>query len=53
MVELGPDPGHVFGEGEWQCVELAMRFMALVYGVRPYGANGKRSMWAVFFSSSR
>jgi hypothetical protein len=40
MVEEGPDPAHVFGEGEWQCVELAMRFMALVYGVRPYGANG-------------
>ncbi len=40
MVEEGPDPAHVFGEGEWQCVELAMRFMALIYGVRPYGANG-------------
>jgi len=40
MIEEGPDPAHVFGEGEWQCTELAMRFMALVYGVRPYGANG-------------
>ncbi len=40
MVAEGPDRAHVFGEGEWQCVELAMRFMALVYGVRPYGANG-------------
>ena len=40
MVEEGPDPAHVFGEGEWQCVELAMRFKALVYGVRPYGADG-------------
>jgi hypothetical protein len=40
IVEEGPDPNHVFGEGEWQCVELAMRFMALVYGVQPYGADG-------------
>ena len=40
MVQVGPDPAHTFGEGEWQCVELAMRFMALVYGVTPYGANG-------------
>jgi hypothetical protein len=29
-----------WGEYEWECVELAMRFMALVYGVRPYSANG-------------
>jgi hypothetical protein len=40
MVQEGPDPAHSFGEGEWQCVELAMRFMTLVYGVTPYGANG-------------
>jgi hypothetical protein len=40
MVQEGPDPAHTFGEGEWQCVELAMRFMTLVYGVTPYGANG-------------
>jgi hypothetical protein len=25
---------------EWECVELAMRFMAQVYGVRSYSANG-------------
>jgi surface antigen len=29
-----------WGEYEWECVELAMRFMALVYGVQPYSANG-------------
>jgi hypothetical protein len=40
MVQMGPDPAHTFGEGEWQCVELAMRFMILTYGVTPYGANG-------------
>lgn len=29
-----------WGEYEWECVELAMRFMAQVYGVQPYSANG-------------
>jgi len=29
-----------WGELEFECVELAMRFMAQVYGVSPYGANG-------------
>jgi hypothetical protein len=33
-------PG-AWGELEWQCVELSMRFMYLAYGVSPYGANGK------------
>lgn len=33
-------PG-AWGEYEWQCVELVMRFMYLAYGVRPYSANGK------------
>lgn len=33
-------PG-AWGELEWQCVELSMRYMYLVYGVSPYGANGK------------
>jgi len=27
-------------ELEWECVELAMRFMVQVYGVHPYSANG-------------
>ncbi len=29
-----------WGELEFECVELAMRFMAQVYDVTPYGANG-------------
>jgi CHAP domain len=32
-------PG-AWGELEWQCVELSMRFMYVAYGVSPYGANG-------------
>jgi hypothetical protein len=31
---------NAWGELEWQCVELSMRFMYLAYGVSPYGANG-------------
>ena len=33
-------PG-AWGELEWQCVELSMRYLYLAYGVKPYGANGK------------
>ncbi len=29
-----------WGEAEWQCVEVAQRFMAQVYGTVAYGANG-------------
>jgi hypothetical protein len=29
-----------WGEYEWECVELSMRFLYLAFGVRPYGANG-------------
>src|SRR5207245_1832902 len=29
-----------WGEYEWECPELAMRFMALAYGVSAYNANG-------------
>ena len=29
-----------WGESEWECVELAQRFMAQFYGVAPYGADG-------------
>src|SRR4051794_2870347 len=29
-----------WGEYEWECVELAMRFMIQIYGVSPYSANG-------------
>ena len=31
-----------WGEYEWQCVELAQRFMAQVYGVQAYQANGNQ-----------
>lgn len=43
----GPDalvsffPG-AWGEYEWECVELAMRWMYLAYGIHPYGANGNQ-----------
>jgi len=30
-----------WGELEWQCVELSMRYLYIAYGVSPYGANGK------------
>jgi hypothetical protein len=29
-----------WGEYEWECVELVMRYMYLVYGIHPYSANG-------------
>jgi hypothetical protein len=29
-----------WGAYEWECVELAMRFMVQIYGVQPYSANG-------------
>jgi hypothetical protein len=31
---------HAWGEYEWECVELSMRWLYLEYGVRPYPANG-------------
>lgn len=30
-----------WGELEWQCVELSMRYLYVAYGVVPYAANGK------------
>lgn len=32
--------GDTWGEFEWECVELSMRFMYLSYGVPGYNANG-------------
>ncbi len=29
-----------WGEYEWECVELVMRYMYQVYGIAPYSANG-------------
>lgn len=34
-----------WGELEWECVELSMRWLYLEYGVRPYGANGAGVVW--------
>jgi hypothetical protein len=31
-----------WGEYEWECVELSMRFMYLNYGIKPYQANGNQ-----------
>ncbi|MGD0874812.1 MAG: CHAP domain-containing protein [Acidimicrobiales bacterium] len=31
---------HAWGQYEWECVELSMRWLYLEYGVRPYPANG-------------
>jgi len=31
-----------WGEAEWQCVEVAQRFMAQVYGTVAYGGNGSQ-----------
>ncbi len=30
-----------WGEYEWECVELSMRFLYLAYGIPPYSGNGK------------
>jgi hypothetical protein len=30
-----------WGEYEWECVELSMRYLYLAYGIAPYHANGK------------
>lgn len=52
LVSCGPGPNqggsdhlvHFFpgawGEYEWECVELSMRWMYQAWGVAPYGANG-------------
>jgi hypothetical protein len=37
-------PG-AWGEFEWECVELAMRWMYQAWGVPPYGANGNGVVW--------
>ncbi|MGO9910002.1 MAG: hypothetical protein ACLPQS_02395 [Acidimicrobiales bacterium] len=36
-VQFFPD---AWGEFEWQCVELSMRWMYLAWGIPPYAANG-------------
>jgi hypothetical protein len=37
-------PGS-WGAYEWQCVELSMRFMYLMYGINPYQGNGSQVVW--------
>ena len=34
-----------WGELEWECVEYAMRFLYLLYGISPYQANGSQVVW--------
>lgn len=42
--------GGAWGEYEWECVELVMRWMYQAYGTHPYGANGNQV--AANYSSS-
>jgi len=37
-------PG-AWGQYEWECVELSMRFMRQAYGIAPYSGNGKDVVW--------
>jgi hypothetical protein len=37
-------PG-AWGQYEWECVELSMRFMRMAYGIAPYSGNGKDVVW--------
>lgn len=34
-----------WGEYEWECVELSMRYLYLADGVAPYSANGSQVVW--------
>ena len=36
--------GATFGEFEWECVELSMRYMYLVYGIQPYSSPGGKDV---------
>lgn len=40
-----------WGEYEWECVELSMRYLYLAFGIAPYGANGSQVVWN--YSGSR
>ena len=37
---------NAFGEYEWECVELVMRYMYLAYGIAPYNSPGGRDVVA-------
>lgn len=43
LVQVNYAPG-LYGEYEWQCVELVMRYMYLVYGVNPYSSPGGKDV---------
>ena len=48
--DSGPDVlvrfySGAWGEYEWECVEYAMRFLYLAYGIAPYSANGSQVVW--------
>jgi len=48
--DKGPDVlvrfySGAWGEYEWECVEFAMRFLYLAYGIAPYSANGSKVVW--------
>lgn len=57
MQACGPMPSHgypdvlvrffpgAWGEYEWECVELAMRYLYLADGIDPYNANGSQVVW--------
>ncbi len=48
LVHFFPD---AWGEYEWECVELSMRYLYLAFGVAPYSANGSGVVWN--YSGSR
>ncbi len=37
-------PG-AYGEYEWECVELSMRYLYLAFGIAPYSGNGSNVVW--------
>jgi hypothetical protein len=40
-----------WGEYEWECVELVMRYMYLVYGIAPYNAPGGKDVYGNYSGS--
>lgn len=46
LVHFFTIPSQAWGEYEWECVELVMRYMYLVYGIAPYNAPGGKDVVA-------
>lgn len=44
FVRFFTTPSPAWGEYEWECVELVMRYMYLVYGIAPYDAPGGKDV---------